>query len=395
MAVRGAPPLNERARLADYPFLPGAESLVADSAPSVGDLLRHPGYQRARAVGRARIRAAINDPTGASGVEELPKLDPEERYLSFQYARLVLSAAKTRAPLRRWAVAEAKEATGRLAEEDTETVLDISRRLGMPLELAGTEVAFRLPDYLRLASAIREAEFRLVHQAVRSGLVRVTKARAVRLLQERIRRELGQPMELAEATRATVAEAEAELLADVEARMPTPTARTGPGVAPLRPEIFPPCIRAMRRTLQDGENLSHAGRFALAAFLHRVGADAETIVDSYRGAPDFDESVTRYQVEHITRRDEGRGYSPSECATLQSHGLCYKEGDRQSKVAADQGPDKLCHESFLRHPLQYYRIRGGTVAIDDAPKDDVPATSPAGASGRPGSPARSPSTARR
>jgi DNA primase large subunit len=395
MAVRGAAPLNERARLADYPFLPGAESLVAESAPSVGDLLRHPGYQRAREVGRARIRAAIDDPTGASGVAELPHLDPEERYLSFQYARLVLSAARTRAPIRRWAVAEAKEATGRLAEEDLETVLDISRRLGVPLELDGNEVAFRLPDYVRLATAIREAEFRLVHQAVHGGLVRVSRARAVRLLQEGIRRELGRPMELAEPARAAVVEAEGALLADVEARMPAPTTRTGAGVGPLRPEIFPPCIRAMRRTLQDGENLSHAGRFALAAFLHRAGADAETIVDSYRGAPDFDESVTRYQVEHITQRDEGRGYSPSECATLQTHGLCFKEGDRQSKVAADQLPDPLCHEPFLRHPLQYYRIRGGTVAIDDGPRDVEPATPRAGAPGRPEAPARRPSTARR
>ncbi|MCI4326250.1 MAG: hypothetical protein L3K16_01230 [Thermoplasmata archaeon] len=395
MAVRGAAPLNERARLADYPFLPGAESLVADSAPSIGDLLRHGGYQRAREVGRARIRAAIDDPTGATGVAELAHLDPEERYLSFQYARLVLSAARTRAPIRRWAVAEAKEATGRLAEEDVETVLDISRRLGVPLELEGTELAFRLPDYLHLATAIREAEFRLVHQAVRGGLVRVSKARAVRLLQEGIRRELGQPMELADATRAAIAEAEAELLADVEARMPAPTARSGTGVGPLRPEIFPPCIRAMRRSLQDGENLSHAGRFALAAFLHRAGADADTIVDSYRGAPDFDEAVTRYQVEHITQRDGGRGYSPSECATLQTHGLCYKEGDKQSKIAADQLPDPLCHEPRLRHPLQYYRIRGGKVAIDDLGADDGSATTPAGGPGTPGAPGRRPSTARR
>ncbi|HXQ94004.1 MAG TPA: hypothetical protein VN864_02390 [Thermoplasmata archaeon] len=392
MAVRGAAPLNERARLADYPFLPGAESLLVELAPSIRDLLSDPVYDRARNVGRARIRAAIDDPTGVSGVEELPRLDPEERYLSFEYARLLLAAAKTRAPLRRWAVAEAKESTGRLAAEDSETLLDIARRLGYPLEPVRTEFAFRLPDYLHLATAVREADFRLVHQAVLGGLVRVSKARAVRLLQEGIRGELVQPMELAEATRAAIGEREAEFLADVESRMPAPAARVGPGVGPLRPEIFPPCVRAMRRTLQDGENLSHAGRFALAAFLHRVGADAETIVDSYRGAPDFDESVTRYQVEHITRRDEGRGYSPSECATLQTHGLCFKEGDRQSKLPGDQVPDPLCHEPFLRHPLQYYRIRGGTVAIEDAPKDDATATPAGAATGRRGSPARSPST---
>jgi DNA primase large subunit len=384
MAVRGAAPVDERALLAEYPFLPGAESVVSGSSPSVGELLRHPGYQRARDIGRARIRAAVDDPTGASGVAELPRLDPEERYLSFQYARFVLSAARTRAPIRRWAVAEAKEATSRLAGEDVEQVVEVSRRLGMPLERVGTDLAFRLPDYVRLATAIREAEFRLVHQAVQNGLVRVTKARAVRLLQEGIRKSLGEPVELAEPARAAIADAEAELLAEVEAKMPAPAARPGAGVGPLRPEIFPPCVRAMRRGLQDGENLSHAGRFALAAFLHRVGANPETIVDAYRGAPDFDESVTRYQVEHITQRDGGRGYSPSECATLQTHGLCFKEGDKLSKVPADQAPDPLCHEPFLRHPLQYYRIRGGVVAIDDRAAAEGPLTPKGEAPGTPG-----------
>ncbi|MCI4320748.1 MAG: hypothetical protein L3K05_00350 [Thermoplasmata archaeon] len=369
MAVRGAAAVDGRALLADYPFLAGAESLVADSPPSVGSLLKDPVYRVAREIGRARIRAAVDDPTGASGVAELPRLDPQERYLSFEYARLVLSAARTRAPIRRWAVAEAKEATGRLASEELETVLAVARALGTPLEPTADGVSFRLPDYVRLATAIRESDFRLVRQAVTRGSVNVSKARAVRLLQEGIRAELSVPVDLSEEARTAIASAESELLADVESRMPAPVARTSPGVAQLKPEIFPPCIRAMRRMLHDGENLSHAGRFALAAFLHRVGANSETIVDAYRGAPDFDESVTRYQVEHITQRDGGRGYSPSECATLVSHGLCFREGDRQSKVAADQLADGLCHEPRLRHPLQYYRIRGGSVAIEDAPRD--------------------------
>ena len=109
----------------------------------------------------------------------------------------------------------------------------------------------------------------------------------------------------------------------------------------------------MRRTLQAGENLSHAGRFALAAFLHRAGADAETIVDAYRGAPDFDESVTRYQVEHITQRDGGVGYEPPECETLRSHGLCVRDGDSAATDPKDRARDLLCFEDRLRHPLQY------------------------------------------
>ena len=170
---------------------------------------------------------------------------------------------------------------------------------------------------------------------------------------------LSEPVALAAPARSAIEARERPFLEEVAARLPAPVSRPGAGLGPLRPELFPPCIRTMRRMLEGGENLSHSGRFALAAFLHRVGADFDAIVDAYRGAPDFDESVTRYQVEHITRRDKGRGYAPPDCATLRTHGLCFREGDPQAKEPAMRRPDALCFEERLRKPLQYYRIRVG------------------------------------
>ena len=117
----------------------------------------------------------------------------------------------------------------------------------------------------------------------------------------------------------------------------------------------------MQRMLQAGENLSHSGRFALAAFLHKTGASFDTIVDNYRGAPDFDESITRYQVEHITHRNGGEGYTPPECDTLRTHGLCFREGDPGAPNLPDRVRDERCFDPKLRHPLTYYRWRGGTV----------------------------------
>src|SRR6202030_1202340 len=48
MAVRRSTTLGERELFAEYPFLPGAESLVADFSPSLRDLLTHPSFDRAR-----------------------------------------------------------------------------------------------------------------------------------------------------------------------------------------------------------------------------------------------------------------------------------------------------------------------------------------------------------
>jgi DNA primase large subunit len=394
MAVRrSASPLDERSLFAEYPFLAGAESLLAGEAVSVRGLLSDTAYERARAIGRARVLAAADDPRARRDVEELAGAEPDVRYLSFLFAQILLAAAPSPAALRRWAVAEAKRTHARLSSVPTEELAEVARRLGFTMEDLGRDrVAVPLVDYLRLSVPIREADFRLARQDVEHGRVSVDRVRAARLLQEAVRLRLAIAVPLSEEARGAVREREAELFATIAERMPLPVARAVGASGGIVPARFPPCIRHMQRALQSGENLSHSGRFALAAFLHRVGADFETIVDSYRGAPDFDESITRYQVEHITQRDGGVGYEPPECETLRSHGLCFREGDPSASLAADRRPDPLCHEPWLRHPLQYYRTRGGAVVERDAGQPPDDATPGAAGRDRPGSPARARST---
>jgi DNA primase large subunit len=394
MAVRRASaPIDDRSLYAEYPFLPGAEALLAGESVSIRALLEDGALAAARSLGRTRVRAAADDPRGERDLEELARADPSVRYLSFLFARLVLSAAPTPATLRRWAVAEAKRSYARLAGVPVDELAEVARRLGYSLAPLDGRVGLPLVDYLRLATPIREAEFRLARQEVGQGTVRVGATRAARLLQEAVRLRLSVPLPLAEDVVRSVRERERELLDELATRMPLPVARAGSGPSTIRPERFPPCIRKMQRTLQQGENLSHAGRFCLAAFLHRAGADEETIVDAYRGAPDFDESITRYQVEHITHRDGGRGYEPPECDTLRSHGLCVREGDPTAPQPTDRSRDALCFEAYLRHPLQYYRIRGGTVIEPGDSEGDRDVTaSPPGSTGTPGARGRTRST---
>lgn len=393
MAVRrSAAYLEERSLFAQYPFLPGAETLLGEESVSVRSLLSDPALASARTLGRARILAAADDPRGQRDLEELVRADPSVRLLSFLFARLVLSAATTPAALRRWAVAEAKRHYARLAAVPVEELAEVARRLRFSMIPTPNGVEVPLVDYLRLSVPIREAEFRLPRQALARGAVTVRPVRAARLLQEAVRLRLAEALPLADDVVREVREREAELLEELTRRTPAPVARPELRGGPLRPELFPPCIRKMQRTLQKGENLSHAGRFCLAAFLHRAGADFETIVDAYRGAPDFDEAVTRYQVEHITSRDGGRGYEPPECETLRSHGLCVREGDPSAPDPRDRARDPLCFEPYLRHPLQYYRIRGGTLVErgEGAPPTDSSATP-----GTPDERGRRPSTGRR
>jgi DNA primase large subunit len=390
---RASASLDERSLFGEYPFLPGAETLLDDPRWTVRTLLEDPAYESPRALGRARVRVAADDPRGGRVVSELAGAAPDVRYLSFLFARLVLSASPSPAGLRRWAVSESKKASGRLeslvgSDRDDE-IREVSTRLHTPMNPSGAGTEVDLVDYVHLATPIREADFRLVRQDVRRGHVVVRPERAARLLEEAIRRTLSEAVPLSEDVVKLVREREAELLSEVAARMPMPVARPAVGSGPMRPGRFPPCIRKMRRTLEAGENLSHAGRFALAAFLHRAGADEETIVDAYRGAPDFDESITRYQVDHITHHNGGVGYEPPECETLRSHGLCVREGDPLASTPVDRARDPLCFEEWLRHPLQYYRVRGG--AVTERPEPEA-GTSRAARPDRSGPPARSRST---
>ena len=362
MVAHGRVSVTDRDLWAQYPFLPGAEALIAEYSPSLGELLTAPAFSRARELGRHRVRAAADDPTGTAGLRELDRADPDERFLSFMYARLLLSVASTTAPARRWAVAEARRAADRLetvSERSTGEFVGVARLLGFPADPSSGGYRFALTDYLRLSAGLRDPEFRLVHQRLTRGEVEVTPSRAARLLQEgiRVRLSASLPAEVGPDVRNQLEAAEREFLRDLAQRVPMPTQRRG--VMVLRAEYFPPCIRKMRRMLEKGENLAHSGRFALAAFLHRVGADFDTIVDAYRGAPDFDESISRYQIEHITHRDGGRGYDPPTCETLRSQGLCFRDGDSTAANPVDRERDERCFDPNLVRPTQYYRLKGG------------------------------------
>lgn len=81
---------------------------------------------------------------------------------------------------------------------------------------------------------------------------------------------------------------------------------------------FPPCIVHIVETMAETGEMSHFGRFQLAAYLHSIGWSVDDIVDVFRVASDFDERVTRYQVEHIVRNN----YLPAGCGRTMTMGLC-------------------------------------------------------------------------
>jgi DNA primase large subunit len=104
---------------------------------------------------------------------------------------------------------------------------------------------------------------------------------------------------------------------------------------------FPPCIDALYQAFTSGRHLSHVGRFTLTSFLLNIGMSPEKVIELFRNVSDFNERMTRYQVEHIAGEKGSRTkYIPPLCDTLKTHGVC-------------TNPDKSCRA--IRHPLVYYK----------------------------------------
>ena len=104
---------------------------------------------------------------------------------------------------------------------------------------------------------------------------------------------------------------------------------------------WPPCMRKAVADLSAGVNVNHFGRLFLASMASTLALPQDACVDFFRGAPDFDEGTTTYQVGHVYQH----GYTPSGCGKLKVNHNC----------PVLPGDDRLCDQPWLDHPLKYIR----------------------------------------
>jgi DNA primase large subunit len=105
-------------------------------------------------------------------------------------------------------------------------------------------------------------------------------------------------------------------------------------------ESFPPCMAEIYADMLEGKRVAHLARFDLATFLVAVNMPIEQIITLFKNTPNFNEKVTRYQVERIAGK-KGTRYSPPNCAKIHSHQLC----------------KKITECNRINHPIQFYKNR--------------------------------------
>jgi DNA primase large subunit len=337
-----------RADLAKYPFLSEASEYVRELGLST-DELSAPEFSPVLDRAEKRLEEALSKGRVSGDIA-----NENAEILSFPVSNLILSLVGEERARRRFALAEAKRAYELLRHEDPEKLEYIAsttfrwkvKRLGVRLGKRFYDFSLSLPDFLHNSIHLREPRWNLPNRVVDHGFVLVTRDEAARLMEEEVRTKI-----LDRSNRAP--EDVPKLLGPRVERarglvikwLGVPTKYELPKV-PMA-EAMPPCVRHLVDSLDEGKNVQHMGRFALASFLLNIGTGEEEVVKLFKPATDFSERMTRYQVEHIGGKRGGRTkYTCPMCTTLKTHGVCYK-------------PDEIC--ATIRNPLSYYKEKSRTL----------------------------------
>jgi DNA primase large subunit len=284
--------------------------------------------------------------------------DFEEEAAAARLALYIIAASGNQYAIRRFADRESKLFTARLRGvpglQAPECKASIAADLGVRARpsrevVKGSILAVYFPlavwwtHYLRYAP--QEPDWAMINRPVVKGWVLIRVDDFERLLEEAYERRV-----LALASREDIGYISgqlakrpevAELLAELRAYRPVAVKASVPGA-------HPPCMQAIMDAIKRGENTPHVARFAIATYLLKRGWGVDEVVDLFRSSPDFNEKITRYQVQHIAGQVGGRKeYSVPSCETMNSWGLC---------------PTNL--GCGVKNPIQYGR-RAGAVAKEN------------------------------
>jgi DNA primase large subunit len=175
-----------------------------------------------------------------------------------------------------------------------------------------------IPDYLLRASKMHEQEWKLINRSIKDGYVYLDTDEAVRL----IRNELSN---LIYTRIKNMKVYEVPILIKSKA---DELRKKYSGRYVYRNQFkileYPPCIKHAMEIINKGENLPHSARFMLATYMLAIGKTEEEVIEIFKNSPDYNEKITRYQVEHLAgKKGSHIKYSVPSCDRLRSEDLCF------------------------------------------------------------------------
>ena len=314
--------------IAKYPFLADAGQYLKDKGftlvqfgvdPDLKELISK-AYERIQVAADGKIYKSDLIDNQVSKEAALPR-----EVFSFLLAIVLLKLCGMHTLIKRFSLAEARRAEKYL-EKDLANISDESKnQLAVRVidDLFSVKVQkqddyFTIPisDYLKHSINFHEREWKLINRHVENGNVLLSPHETVRL----IRKELGTYInsKIVNAKTPTMIpgfEDSVNKLVLLSKKFKTFTVTTGEN---------PPCVKHALEILEKGENLPHSGRFMLATFLLSKGQTVQQIAPLFKNAPDYNERVTLYQLNHLAGTSgSGTQYSCPSCEKLKTQSLCF------------------------------------------------------------------------
>ncbi|MDH3695885.1 MAG: DNA primase [Nitrosopumilus sp.] len=314
--------------IAKYPFLADAGQYLKDKGFTLEQFGTDPDLKQLIDKAFNRIQVAADGKIYKSdliGDQVSKEAALPREVFSFLLAIVLLKLSGIHTLIKRFALAEARRAE-KFLEKDLATISDESKKqlairvindlFSVQVEKLDDYFVIPISDYLKHSINFHEREWKLINRHVENGRVFLTPHETVRL----IRKELGTYInsKIINAKTPTMIsgfEDSVNKLVLLSKKFITFTVTTGE---------YPPCIKHAIEVLEKGENLPHSGRFMLATFLLSKGQSVEQIAPLFKNAPDYNERVTLYQLNHLAGSSgSGTQYSCPSCQKLKTQNLCF------------------------------------------------------------------------
>lgn len=308
--------------LAKYPFLEEAGIYIRESYFDLDDFNRS---EFLHIIERATKRVEFALIQGKVFID-LEKYDIE--LFTFLVSLIIMKYIDEDSAIKKFSLFEARRVekfliSDLLKEKDLKKNLLISKifkelfQLNVELEPKKNNLfKMNISDYLQRATQFNEEEWKLINRSVDNGYVYLDGDETVRLIRSEIYKLIYNKIKNMNIT---------QIPEQIKIHAILIKNKLTPPIKYLRNRTdFPPCIKKALELLNKSENLPHSARFMLATFMLSSGRSVEEIVLLFQNAPDFNEKITRYQVEHLAgKKGSQTKYSVPACSKLINENLCY------------------------------------------------------------------------
>ncbi len=314
--------------MAKYPFLADSGKYLKDQGFSLEQFGTDPdlkvivdsAYDRIRVAADGKIYKSELTDSFVSSDSLLPR-----EIFSFLLAVVLLKFGGMHTLIRRFALAESRRAEKFLERDlidasgqrkDDLAVRLIKDLFGVAVSKREDSFVISVSDYVVHATPFHEREWNLINRRVEDGCVFLSPHETVRLIRTKLGNYIHSKITSANTPQMYAGfEGPVSKLALLAKKFATGTVVS---------TEFPPCIKHGIKVLERGENLPHSGRFMLATFLLGRGQTVQQIAPLFKNAPDYDEKITLYQLNHLAGSSgSGTKYSCPSCAKLQTQNLCF------------------------------------------------------------------------